>query len=177
MSPSEDTKAGRDIPRTPRTLAGTCAGSALTGAVRQRARAAGGRAPGVRTCRHRAHKHQRPPPLGIRAAWDFQDGDPHTVRFDPKSEAWRAVHDRVRAAYFRAVLAEAAGKKEAAAERAGMSRSQLYEGDPAADRLTRRYEQRERGPQRHRVLESDAGGGSRAASLASSCPRSVSLIK
>ncbi len=51
----------------------------------------------------------------------------HSVRFDPARETWRQVNDRVRARYFRAVLAETDGNKEMAAERAGISRSQLYE--------------------------------------------------
>jgi len=51
----------------------------------------------------------------------------HSVRFDPTRETWRQASDRMRARYFRAVLAETDGNKEMAAERAGISRSQLYE--------------------------------------------------
>ncbi|HBL27969.1 MAG TPA: hypothetical protein DD490_14110 [Acidobacteria bacterium] len=51
----------------------------------------------------------------------------HLVRFDPARESWRQVNDRVRARYFRAILAETDGNKEMAAERAGISRSQLYD--------------------------------------------------
>jgi DNA-binding NtrC family response regulator len=47
--------------------------------------------------------------------------------FDPGTETWRTVHDRVRAQYFQAVLEEAGGNKELAAKRAGLSRSQFYE--------------------------------------------------
>lgn len=58
----------------------------------------------------------------------FPQAEPeHSVRFDPAQETWRQVSDRVRARYFRAVLAETDGNKERAAERAGISRSQLYE--------------------------------------------------
>ncbi len=51
----------------------------------------------------------------------------HSVRFDPARETWRQVNDRLRARYFRALLAETNGNKEMAADRAGISRSQLYE--------------------------------------------------
>ncbi|HEV7518418.1 MAG TPA: sigma 54-interacting transcriptional regulator, partial [Thermoanaerobaculia bacterium] len=47
--------------------------------------------------------------------------------FDPKTDSWRNVHDRVRAQYFQAVLQEVGGNKELAAKRAGLSRSQFYE--------------------------------------------------
>ncbi len=56
-----------------------------------------------------------------------RDPTPHSFFFDPASETWREVHDRLRSRYFRAVLAQTSGQKEAAAQRAGMSRSQFYE--------------------------------------------------
>jgi len=51
----------------------------------------------------------------------------HSIPFDPSAETWRQVHDRARAKYFRAILAESGGNKDAAAHRAGLSRSQFYE--------------------------------------------------
>jgi DNA-binding NtrC family response regulator len=53
--------------------------------------------------------------------------DAFSVRFDPASDTWRQVQDRARTQYFRAMLEATGGSKEAAAERAGISRSQLYE--------------------------------------------------
>ncbi len=49
------------------------------------------------------------------------------LSFDPASETWHDVQQRARAAYFRAVLQQTGGNKDAAAKRAGMSRSQFYE--------------------------------------------------
>jgi two-component system response regulator HydG len=51
----------------------------------------------------------------------------HKIPFDPVSDTWRQVHDRTRSHYFRAVLNETGGNKDAAAQRAGVSRSQFYE--------------------------------------------------
>jgi DNA-binding NtrC family response regulator len=50
-----------------------------------------------------------------------------TVPFDASSDTWRQVHDRARTKYFRAVLAECGGNKDAAMHRTGLSRSQFYE--------------------------------------------------
>jgi two-component system response regulator AtoC len=47
--------------------------------------------------------------------------------FDPAVETWEEVHDRIRASYFRSVLRLTGGNKNAAAKRAGVSRSQFYE--------------------------------------------------
>jgi len=47
--------------------------------------------------------------------------------FDPATDTWKDVHDRVRASYFQAVLLEAGGNKDLAAKRAGVGRSQFYE--------------------------------------------------
>ncbi len=55
------------------------------------------------------------------------DTHPHTFSFDPASESWAAVQDRLRVKYFRAIVAQAGGHKEAAARIAGVSRSQFYE--------------------------------------------------
>jgi two-component system response regulator HydG len=52
--------------------------------------------------------------------------DGHSVPFDPASDTWRQVHDRARAKYFRTVLAQCGGNKEAAMHRTGLSRSQFY---------------------------------------------------
>jgi DNA-binding NtrC family response regulator len=49
------------------------------------------------------------------------------IPFDPAADTWRAVQDRARAHYFRALLRETGGNKDAAAKRAGIGRSQLYE--------------------------------------------------
>jgi len=49
------------------------------------------------------------------------------LAFDPLSETWRTVHDRIRNQYMRAVLLSAEGNKDLAAKRAGLSRSQFYE--------------------------------------------------
>ena len=49
------------------------------------------------------------------------------VPFDPTTDSWNAVQERARGYYFRALLRETAGNKKLAAERAGVSRSQLYE--------------------------------------------------
>ena len=49
------------------------------------------------------------------------------LAFDPSLDTWKDVLDRVRASYFRAILAEAGGNKDLAARRAGLSRSQFYE--------------------------------------------------
>ncbi|MBV8543138.1 MAG: sigma 54-interacting transcriptional regulator [Acidobacteria bacterium] len=54
-------------------------------------------------------------------------GAENGVKFDPTTETWRQVHDRIRTRYFRAVLKETGGNKDAAAQRAGVSRSQFYE--------------------------------------------------
>lgn len=54
-------------------------------------------------------------------------GPAHVVRFDPAADSWRQVQGKLRISYFRALLAGANGNKELAAERAGLSRSQLYE--------------------------------------------------
>lgn len=54
-------------------------------------------------------------------------GAKRVLAFDPTQDTWKDVHDRVRARYFRAILAEAGGNKELAARRAGLSRSQFYE--------------------------------------------------
>jgi two-component system response regulator HydG len=51
----------------------------------------------------------------------------HYIPFDPSSESWKQVQDRARARYIRAVLEETGGNKDAAAQRAGLSRSQFYE--------------------------------------------------
>jgi two-component system, NtrC family, response regulator HydG len=51
----------------------------------------------------------------------------HSVVFDPTRDQWRDVVDRVQQQYFRAVLAETQGNKEAAAKLTGLSRSQFYE--------------------------------------------------
>jgi two-component system response regulator HydG len=53
--------------------------------------------------------------------------DGHSVPFDPTSDTWRQVHDRARVKYFRAVLAQCGGNKDAAMNRTGLSRSQFYE--------------------------------------------------
>jgi two-component system, NtrC family, response regulator GlrR len=47
--------------------------------------------------------------------------------FDAANETWRDVHNRLRAAYFHAVLSSANGDREVAARIAGVSRSQFYE--------------------------------------------------
>lgn len=47
--------------------------------------------------------------------------------FDPRADSWREVQDRLRKAYFQAVLGECEGNRDEAAKRAGLSRSQLYE--------------------------------------------------
>ncbi len=49
------------------------------------------------------------------------------LAFDPALDTWKDVQDRVRASYFRAILAEAGGNKDLAARKAGLSRSQFYE--------------------------------------------------
>jgi DNA-binding NtrC family response regulator len=51
----------------------------------------------------------------------------HSIAFDPLVDSWRAVHDRARVQYFRAILAESGGNREATAKRAGLGRSQFYE--------------------------------------------------
>jgi DNA-binding NtrC family response regulator len=51
----------------------------------------------------------------------------YNVRFDPATDTWRQVLDRLRAKYFRSVLSQTGGNKDAAAHRAGLSRSQFYE--------------------------------------------------
>jgi transcriptional regulator with GAF, ATPase, and Fis domain len=51
----------------------------------------------------------------------------HSIAFDPVEDSWHAVQDRARIQYFRAILAEAGGNREAAAKRAGLGRSQFYE--------------------------------------------------
>jgi two-component system response regulator HydG len=51
----------------------------------------------------------------------------HQVTFDPTTDNWRELLKRVQANYFRAVLRETKGNKEAAAKLAGLSRSQFYE--------------------------------------------------
>jgi two-component system, NtrC family, response regulator HydG len=51
----------------------------------------------------------------------------HSVSFDPSNDTWRQVHDRARAKYFRAVLAECGGNKDVAMHRTGLGRSQFYE--------------------------------------------------
>jgi DNA-binding NtrC family response regulator len=56
----------------------------------------------------------------------FED-EGHSIPFDPSSDTWRQVHDRARAKYFRAVLAETSGNKDTAMHRTGLSRSQFYE--------------------------------------------------
>jgi DNA-binding NtrC family response regulator len=56
-----------------------------------------------------------------------ESADVHSIAFDPMVDSWRAVHDRARARYFRAILAESGGNREAAARRAGLGRSQFYE--------------------------------------------------
>ena len=48
------------------------------------------------------------------------------IPFDPLTDSWRAVHDRAQAAYFRALMEQTGGSKEAAAKRAGLGRSQFY---------------------------------------------------
>jgi len=58
---------------------------------------------------------------------DFPNIGPYSIVFDPAIETWRQVHDRVRNSYFRAVLAEVGGQKDAASRKAGISRSQFYE--------------------------------------------------
>jgi two-component system response regulator HydG len=47
--------------------------------------------------------------------------------FDPTLDTWKDVHDRMRAQYFKAVLQDAGGNKDAAARMAGISRSQFYD--------------------------------------------------
>jgi DNA-binding NtrC family response regulator len=54
-------------------------------------------------------------------------GTSHVVRFDPMTETWRHVQDKLRINYFQALIAETNGNRELAASRAGLSRSQLYE--------------------------------------------------
>lgn len=54
------------------------------------------------------------------------DGHGHVIPFDPAGETLKQVEDRARARYIRAVLNETGGNKDAAAHRAGLSRSQFY---------------------------------------------------
>jgi Nif-specific regulatory protein len=54
-------------------------------------------------------------------------GNRLSVVFDPLSESWRTVLDRVRHEYFAALVKQTNGDKDDAARRAGISRSQLYE--------------------------------------------------
>lgn len=51
----------------------------------------------------------------------------HTVDFDPASESWGEVHDRIREQYLRSVLEETGGNKSEAIKRSGFSRSRFYE--------------------------------------------------
>jgi DNA-binding NtrC family response regulator len=51
----------------------------------------------------------------------------HSVTFDPAVDSWRDLLYRTQMIYFKAVLAEAGGNKDAAAKLAGLSRSQFYE--------------------------------------------------
>jgi two-component system response regulator PilR (NtrC family) len=57
---------------------------------------------------------------------DSEQRKRHLV-FDPGQETWKDVQERVRANYFRALLAECEGNRELAAQRSGLSRSQFYE--------------------------------------------------
>jgi DNA-binding NtrC family response regulator len=54
-------------------------------------------------------------------------GTRRQMAFDPAVDTWRDVLERVRASYFRALLAETGGNKDLAARKAGLSRSQFYE--------------------------------------------------
>jgi DNA-binding NtrC family response regulator len=51
----------------------------------------------------------------------------HYIIFDPTTDTWRDLIKRVQEIYFRAVLAETHGDKEAAARISGLSRSHFYE--------------------------------------------------
>lgn len=51
----------------------------------------------------------------------------NTIRFDPLVETWSTFQQRTKLSYFRALLAYTNGNKEAAAELANISRSQLFE--------------------------------------------------
>lgn len=53
--------------------------------------------------------------------------DGAAVPFDPLVDSWAAVKARTERAYFAAVMATVGGNKKAAAERAGIGRSTLYE--------------------------------------------------
>jgi len=56
-----------------------------------------------------------------------QSNAANAFAFDPATETWRDVQNRLRSAYFRSILLKASGDRERAARIAGLSRSQFYE--------------------------------------------------
>lgn len=50
-----------------------------------------------------------------------------SLAFDPLTETWKAVHDRLRLAYFRNLLSGAGGRKDLAQQRSGLGKSQFYD--------------------------------------------------
>jgi two-component system response regulator HydG len=58
----------------------------------------------------------------------------HMVPFDPAVDTWQDVIQRAQRLYFHAILALTGGNKDAAAKRAGIGRTQLYEKLKAIDK-------------------------------------------
>ncbi len=49
-----------------------------------------------------------------------------SLEFDPLTETWRTVHDRIRLQYFRSLLVATGGRKIVALERSGLQKTQFY---------------------------------------------------
>ena len=50
----------------------------------------------------------------------------NSIEFDPSRDSWRAVHQRAQSIYFKAVIAEAGGRKDIAIKVSGLSRAQFF---------------------------------------------------
>ena len=50
----------------------------------------------------------------------------NSIEFDPSRDSWRAVHKRAQSIYFKAILAEAGGRKDIAINISGLSRGHFF---------------------------------------------------